>query len=113
MKTAKIASEWSVPSFAILSMDKQTGKALGTGYQQARPIRIKRGIKEPDDPKTEDQSQVKEEKMPVMDITEVKKKNNLQGVDPPLQCRWDPEPKLSPQDIKHKHKHKQASKLGF
>lgn len=74
MKTAKIASEWSVPSFAILSMDKQTGKALGTGYQQARPIRIKRGIKEPDDLKNEDQSQVKEEKMPVMDITEVKKK---------------------------------------
>lgn len=98
-------------------MDKQTGIALGTGYQQARPIRTKRGIKEPDDPKTEDQSQVKEEKMPVMDITEVKKerKNNLQGVDPPLQCRWDPEPKLSPQDIKHKHKHKhkQVSKLGF
>jgi hypothetical protein len=42
------------------------------------------------------QNQVKEERRPVKDITEVKKKKNLQGVDPPLQCRWDPEPKLSP-----------------
>jgi hypothetical protein len=44
VKTTKIASEWSVPSFAILSTSKQA-KALRTGYQQARPIRIKRGIK--------------------------------------------------------------------
>lgn len=58
---------------------RQALEALGTGYQQARPIRIKRGIKEPDDPKNQDQSQVKDEKRPVKDITGVKKKKISKG----------------------------------
>ncbi|EWG39932.1 hypothetical protein FVEG_15091 [Fusarium verticillioides 7600] len=55
----KIASEWSVPSFAILwtvEASRQTDlqSSRNRVYQQARPIRIKRGIKEPDDPKNEE-----------------------------------------------------------